>query len=157
MAKHSEIAKNQWQSFCDNFTRQHWGWVVKVDAYDPTLAKLYCESPPPRLKAMANNLAFQGIVFEDSGFRLELLICLASGGGLFTHRVMHPTIIVALWTDVGLHEGIIIHDKSGGLIHIHFREPASPELLDDWMGLGSRNRKRVFRLPDGSIQVSAKV
>jgi hypothetical protein len=157
MAKHSEIAKSQWQSFCDNYTRQHRGWVVKVDAYDPALAKLFCQAPPPRLKAMANNLAFQGIVFEDSGFRLELLICLASGGELFTHRVMQPTIIVALWSDIGLHEGIIIHDKTGGLIHMHFREPASPELLDDWMGLGSRNHKHVFRLPAGALKVFAKV
>jgi hypothetical protein len=151
MAKHSEIAKIQWQSFCDNYTRQHRGWVVKVDAYDPALAKLFCQAPPPRLKAMANNLAFQGIVFEDSGSRLELLICLASGGELFTHRVMQPTIIVALWTDVGLDEGIIIHDKTGGLIHMRFRKPASPELLDDWMGLGSRNRKHVFRLSAGAL------
>jgi len=151
MAKHSEIAKIQWQSFCDNYTRQHRGWVVKVDAYDPALAKLFCQAPPPRLKTMANNLAFQGIVFEDSGFRLELLICLASGGELFTHRVMQPTIIVALWTDVGLDEGIIIHDKTGGLIHMRFRKPASPELLDDWMGLGDRNRKHVFRLSAGAL------
>jgi len=151
MAKHSEIAKIQWQSFCDNYTRQHRGWVVKVDAYDPALAKLFCQAPPPRLKAMANNLAFQGIVFEDSGSRLELLICLASGGELFTHRVMQPTIIVALWTDVGLDEGIIIHDKTGGLIHMRFRKPASPELLDDWMGLESRNRKHVFRLSAGAL------
>ena len=151
MAKHSEIAKIQWQSFCDNYTRQHRGWVVKVDAYDPALAKLFCQAPPPRLKTMANNLAFQGIVFEDSGFRLELLICLASGGELFTHRVMQPTIIVALWTDVGSDEGIIIHDKTGGLIHMRFRKPASPELLDDWMGLGARNRKHVFRLPAGAL------
>ncbi|MDD1635793.1 MAG: DUF5335 domain-containing protein [Methylococcaceae bacterium] len=151
MAKHSEIAKIQWQSFCDNYTRQHRGWVVKVDAYDPALAKLFCQAPPPRLKTIANNLAFQGIVFEDSGFRLELLICLASGGELFTHRVMQPTIIVALWTDVGSDEGIIIHDKTGGLIHMRFRKPASPELLDDWMGLESRNRKHVFRLSAGAL------
>jgi len=64
---------------------------------------------------------------------------------------MHPTIIVALWTDAGLHEGITIHDKSGGLIHIRFHEPASPELSDNRMGLGSRNRKYVFRLADSMI------
>ena len=157
MTKHSEITKNQWRCFCDDYTRRYRGWMVNVDAYDPTLAKLYCEKHPPLLKVMVNNLAFQGIVFEGGGLRPELLISLASCSALFTHRIIHPAFILTLTTEAGLHEGLIIHDKTNGVVQIGFCEPARPVFLDDWIGLGSLNRKYTFRLPAEETSVSGNV
>jgi hypothetical protein len=130
MKTRSEIAKGLWQSFCASYTRQHVGWMVKVDVYDPSMSRLCGETPSPCLKLMANDLTFQGIALEDRSSRPQLLVTLASNGELFTHRLMRPTHIVAIETASGLHEGLLIHDKTGGLMQIRFREPASAELLD---------------------------
>jgi hypothetical protein len=68
---------------------------------------------------------------------------------------MHPTIIVTLWTDVGLHEGITIHDKSGGLIHIRFHEPASPELSDNWITRSELKKERFLAATSKGLFVGA--
>ncbi|MGR8933123.1 MAG: DUF5335 family protein [Gammaproteobacteria bacterium] len=147
----TEIAKNQWQSFCDGYTRQHLGWLVKVDIYDPSMSKLCRDSPAPSLKAMAIDMAFRGIVFQSDGFRPELLINLGSGKELFTHRLIHPTHIVSVKSAAGLHEGLLIHDRKGGIVQIRFREPANPELLDGWFTSETGVRNRSPWLPTGAL------
>lgn len=150
-SKRTEIAKNHWQSFCDNYTRQHQGWIVKVDIFDPSMSNHRRGEPSPRLKALAADLAFRGIVFQDSESHPELLINLGSGKELFTHRLMRPAQIVTLETTEGLHEGLLIHDSNGGMVQIRFREPANPELLDGWIALETGIRNRPLWLPAGAF------
>jgi hypothetical protein len=136
----TEIAKNQWQSFCEDYTRQHEGWIVKIDVYDPSMSKLGGNKLPIRLQSLAVDLMFRGIVFQDGGGRPELLVNLGRGKELFTHRLMRPTHIVALESDNGFHEGLLLHDRNGGLVQIRFREPARPELLNGWLALETDSR-----------------
>lgn len=147
----TEIARNQWRSFCDGYSRQHQGWIVKVNIYDPSMSKLSYYNPTSRFKTMANDLAFRGIVFEDFGPRPELLVNLGSGTELITHRLMQPTHIVEVETVNGLHEGLLIHDRNGGVMQIRFREPANPEMLDGWVALETASQSRPPWLPNGAF------
>lgn len=149
--KRTEITRNHWQSFCDGYSRQHQGWVVKVDIYDPSVSKISRYHSKPRLMPMAIDLAFRGIVFEDRGSRPELLINLGNGKELITHRLMQPTHIVILEAANGFHEGLLLHDRDGGVMQIRFREPANPVLLDVWMALETGRHHRSSRLPAGAL------
>ena len=128
MTKSSEIAKKLWPGFCDDYSRQHQGWLVSLETHDPL-------NSPAHLQAMAGELAFQGVVLQDHGPAPELLVTLGRGEEIFTHRIVQPTRIITLETDAGLHEGLLIQDDNGGQLRIRFRVPASPEALDGWVAL----------------------
>lgn len=133
MKKRTEIAKGLWQSFCDSYTRQHLGWIVKVDVYEPSLPESGDADPSSSLKEVATDLVFQGLALQDGDSHPELMVTFASDGTLFTFRLRHPTHIVAIETPAGQHEGLLLHDKTGGLVQIKFRVPATPELLDGYI------------------------
>ncbi len=128
---HSAIDRASWYLFCNAYSRQHQGWIGSVEAIEPAPQETGAareEEPAP--VTLADNVALQGIVLQGHQQEPELLVCMGRGTDLFTHRIARPTLIEALQTDLGLDEGLLIHDEKGGVHRIRFRVPASPDVLD---------------------------
>lgn len=127
MAKLSEITMNEWLSFCDSYTQQYWGWMMRVDINDCLVAKYQGDTSSLREERVAASLVFQSIIFEDRYHLNQLLLTFTGGSELFTYRMTHPIQIFALATDHGPSGGLLIHDVDGGLLKIGVCEFSRPE------------------------------
>ena len=131
-SRHTEVTRDDWQKFCDEFSRQHHGWRVKIDIIDTMLLdKALSESDIHALR-LANNMVFEGITDEQGvqGVEDELSIIVTEGKQHITHRIRHP---IRMWTEQtqdGAHKGLRIDTTMGETTLIHFRVAALPEALD---------------------------
>ena len=135
VTKLAEINKQHWRPFCSAYSRQHQGWRVNLYVYDPEFNHLQGGSLTPRLRAMVTDMPLQGIVLEEHGRHMELVVNLGPDEAAFAHRITSPSHISCAETDSGLHEGLLIHLENGGVFRIGFSEPAIPESVDGWMAV----------------------
>jgi hypothetical protein len=126
----TEISREQWQNFCDPFTRSHHGWLVTLGRIRSDVLKQDSQAADTRLEVLVDKAIFQEITPEDRGDHLELLISLGEKTQHLTHRVVKPERIFFEETGEGAHAGLRIDSADGQTTLLRFRTPARPETLD---------------------------
>ncbi len=112
-----EIPPPQWTEFLDAFSRRHDGWLVTVEH----------ASPVGRLVAV-DERPLSGI-FADGQERLTVLIGRPADRRL-SHAIAQPVKLVTIEDDAGADAGLEIASADGARIHIRFRAPVPPEMVD---------------------------
>ncbi|MCX6619466.1 MAG: DUF5335 family protein, partial [Acidobacteria bacterium] len=54
---YQEIPREQWKDFCDEFSKQHEGWLVSVEVVDETVG--------PDHEVIASELALWGVTVDE--------------------------------------------------------------------------------------------
>jgi hypothetical protein len=114
-----EIPRGEWLSFLDSFSRQHQGWLVRL------------EVPQGEGKSVveAENLKLEGVTPEHSEGHDRIVIALGQAADdHLTHFVSDPIRLLFLETNDGGHMGLEIEAADGSQTVVRFRRPAKPNL-----------------------------
>lgn len=117
-----EIPRGEWLSFLDSFSRQHEGWLVKMEVADAQGGS----------RVQAENLKFEGVTPEHSEGHDRISIVLGKEPeDHLTHFVSDPKRVLFLETKAGGHVGLQIEAADGSKTEVRFPGPARPETLDN--------------------------
>ncbi len=143
----TEIPRGQWQTFCEQFTRQHHSWLVNLSMSDTNAgigAETSAEEAEQHMRLLSNSAAFQSIVAEPHYGKYAISMVVGAYPRQVTHRIDDPVHLVARSTEEGAHEGLIVESDSGQTTLLRFRAAALPEMLDgiteaelEWYGAGT--------------------
>ena len=114
-----EIPRGEWLSFLDSFSRQHQGWLVRL------------EVPQGEGKSVveAENLKLEGVTPEHSEGHDRIVIALGQAADdHLTHFVSDPIRLLFLGAGGG---GLQFEAADGSRTWIRFRGPGKPETLSD--------------------------
>jgi hypothetical protein len=113
-----EIPKDEWQEFCDAFSRLHQGW----------LADLQVEGQDITQRFEARGLPFEGISYSEKGSdKNEISISINRDvDDHLTHFVVNPTHLHIEQSDDGVDQGLAIESRDGEKTIVHLINPTSP-------------------------------
>ena len=112
-----DIPDRQWHDFLNRFSRQHAGWLVKVEVLAHGQTQLTaCELP------------FQSIVLGSSGG--SIIIVVGDRSTHLTHVIAEPERVCLSETSEGAHEAIEIAARDDRLIRLRFRVSVLTETVD---------------------------
>ena len=126
----TDIPRQQWGLFCDQFSRQHRGWIVNLGSVDSGVFDSDPESAEPHIRPMASPMPLETLLVAHRGDELQLLVTAGERPEHVTHVVRRPEQLRFEQTDEGEHRGLTIATASGETILLRFRVPARPEVLD---------------------------
>lgn len=127
------IPHDQWQDFCELFSRQHYGWVLTVGLVDNHLVDRPLFQQEQEQRILFRDMVLRGITLEHQFDQNQILIVLEDEGRRIVHRVTAPTQIIFEQTPQGEHQGTQIQTSSGHTILLRFRTAALPESLDGFI------------------------
>lgn len=120
--KTKQITRNEWPSFFDSFSRQHDGWLVTLEVFQPEIGA----------QVEARELALEGVTAElnDSDKdKIEIMI-----GGKpnrhVTHTIANPTEVSLEQTDDGADQALAIKSADDTMTLLRFRSAMRPEMVD---------------------------
>ncbi len=122
------IASEEWLRFCEEFSRQHRGWLATTSFVDEASASAGSENQITAEHGVVRDIPFHALRFEPS--KRDLLMLLEDGNTCITQPISAATRICLLETEEGAHAGLRIDRAGGGTIMLRFRAPARPESLD---------------------------
>ncbi len=126
--KSTEILPHQWPRFCEEFSRQHRGWLVTTSVLERSSDVLVDEMDASHAHRTARDLPFSGLSLEPS--RRDLMLLLGEGKLHITEPIADVTRIRLLETDEGAHAGLRIDKSDDTGVLLRFRVAARPESLD---------------------------
>jgi uncharacterized protein YhdP len=134
-----EIPRTEWQSFCEQFSKQHQGWLVTLtDVHGSTNGKSKGkrraskkqtpvsrtpQAPPPEARVVASDLALRQIIAEREGRNVGLKIVAGDGPRRVTHLVLDPSQIRVEKTRHGADRGLRICDAENQATLVRFNVP----------------------------------
>ena len=122
MAKN--IPRAQWKQFCDQFTRQHEGWLVTVtDVSDQKTRPNASGTAQASTHVVARDLRLKRITAEREGNDLELRIVAGDGSKRVTHFVLDPARIQLEQTRYGTDWGLRLDAKDDRTTLMRFQVP----------------------------------
>lgn len=126
--KTQDVDRNDWESFMDEFSRQHDGWLASIEVGDGGGGR----------RVLADALPFLGISAEVGvGGRDYINIRVGrTDVQSITHRIASPQRVYFLHTEIGLHEGVQIESRDEGKTIVRFSSPAKPEELNGLPTMG---------------------
>lgn len=121
------IPSDQWQVFCDEFSRSHRGWLIRIWVVDT----VSLEAGSAETFDMAvRDLELAEVSLEHHGERFDLVI-MARDGETHTDHLVRGVSAVMQEHDVdGNPSGLRIDSSGGQTTLVRFRVPARPETLD---------------------------
>ena len=126
--KSIDISPELWPTFCEDFSRQHRGWLVTTSVLDGVSQTPLPERDQCHIHPTARDLPFAGLTLEPNGQDLVLLL---GEGKLHVSEPIHRVRrIVMLETDDGAHAGVRIEKSDETGVLVRFRVPAHPERLN---------------------------
>jgi hypothetical protein len=120
-----DIPRDQWREELDSFSRQHEGWIVRVEVIGPDGHKRTEARDLPLQGVSANSPRAKGIVISVGQRPNDHL----------THEVSNPITVAIDQTDAGAERALRIRARDGSTTIVEFRSPMRPEEVD---GLPSR-------------------
>lgn len=122
----TEIRSADWQAFCEQFTRQHRGWLVTVDMESIEHQDVASASTRRRF---AHDDPLQALMAVPNPHGTSLLV---ETGGERTTRVLidRPVRLRLQQTDEKANAGICIDADDGQTMRLAFRVAAHPETVD---------------------------
>lgn len=115
------IAEAEWQSFCEQFSRQHHGWRVSLHQVATGAAE------PKAL--FAGEQPLQEVREGTSGNRVEIIVTVGKGRDETSFLIENAVGLYALRVD-DAHQGLRIDSGDGTRTLLEFRAAAAPEALD---------------------------
>ena len=117
-----EIARDEWASFLDRFSKQHEGWLVTLEVFAPDLGA----------QEEATELPLEGISLSSSGQEPDT-IAISVGkepGDHVTHTVTEPERVWLEQTTEGANAALEIESKNETKTLLRFRSAVPSELVD---------------------------
>ncbi|NVK43239.1 MAG: DUF5335 family protein [Oceanospirillaceae bacterium] len=118
------IPETEWQSFCEQFSRQHHGWLVSLHQ----LATAELESASPAA-LFAGEQPLQEVREGNHAEHAELIITVGEGRDETSFLIEDAIAVYSLRRN-DAHRGLRIDNRGGTSTLLEFRVPAAPELLD---------------------------
>lgn len=127
MAEHELIPSEQWQDFCQTFSRAHRGWLIRMwVANQATLQAGASENAD----IVIRDLALQEIATETRGDRTDLVLLTRDQESHVDHPI-RDIVSITLERDAdGTETGLLIESADARSTLLRFRTPARPETLD---------------------------
>ena len=120
--KATTIARNEWPSFFDGFSRRHEGWLVTLEVFQPQIGA----------QVEARDLSLEGLTAElghDHKDTIQIMI-----GGQpqqhVTHVVLNPVEVSLEHTEDGANHALAIKSADDALTLLCFRPPMRPEMAE---------------------------
>jgi uncharacterized protein DUF5335 len=117
-----QIPKSEWPAFLDVFSRQHEGWLVKLEILSPELGA----------QTAGERLVLEGLTDEWDEVKGNTITIMAGSKpeGHITHSITRPTDISVEQTDEGADAALSIKGEDGTTALLSFRSAVLPELVD---------------------------
>lgn len=117
-----QIPKSEWPSFLNRFSRQHAGWLVKLEILSPEIGAQVEET----------GLVFEGLNDEwDEAEANTIFIMIGKEpNDHVTHSINLPTELSLEQTDEGADVALLIKSADGATALLSFRAAVSPETVD---------------------------
>ena len=117
-----QIPKTEWPSFFDRFSRQHEGWLVKLEILNPDFGAQVQES----------GLVLDGVTDEwDEVAGSSIMIMVGNEpDDHITHSISQPTEVSLEQTDEGADAALSIKSADGTTALLSFRAAVLPETVD---------------------------
>ena len=112
-----EIAREDWTTFLDAFSRIHRGWRSRIEVLGKEIGA----------QSEGENLPLIGVSadFKDAG-RERVVIALASADGHVSHAVSRPTALRLLRTEDGTVSALEIESAGDPVTLLQFESSAAP-------------------------------
>ena len=122
--KATTIARNEWPSFFDGFSRRHEGWLVTLEVFQPQIGAQVEE----------HDLALEGVIAElgnGNGDKDKIEITI---GGTphqhVTHIVLSPIEVSLEHTEDGANHALAIKSADDATTLLCFRPALRPEMVE---------------------------
>jgi hypothetical protein len=117
-----QIPKSEWPAFLDQFSRQHEGWLVKLEIFNPEFGAQVEET----------GLALEGLTDEWDEVAGNTIMIMAGNepDDHITHSISHPTEVSLEQTDEGADAALSIKSADGTTALLSFRAAVLPETVD---------------------------
>ena len=108
-----QIPKSEWPAFLDRFSRQHEGWLVKLEIFNPDLGAQVEET----------GLALDGLTDEWDEAEGNTIMIMAGNepADHVTHSIRKPTEVTLEQTDEGADVALSIKSADGTTALLSFR------------------------------------
>lgn len=117
-----EIPKSEWPAFLDQFSRQHEGWLVKLEIFSPDFGAQVAEQG-----LVLGGLTAEWDEVEDD--KISIMTGYAPDDHL-THSISQPTAVSLEQTDEGADVALSIKSADGSTALLSFRAVVLPEMVD---------------------------
>jgi hypothetical protein len=122
--KATTIARTEWQSFLDGFSRRHEGWLMTLEVFQPEIGA----------QVEGHDLALEGLTAElgnrnGGKDKIEIMI----GGEphqRVTHTVLNPVEVSLEHTEDGANHALAIKSADDAMTLLCFRPAPRPEMVD---------------------------
>lgn len=120
--KTKQLSKSEWPAFLDSFSRQHEGWLVKLEILGPEIGAQVAES----------GLTLEGLTDEWDEVNGNTIIITTGNApdDHITHSVNRPTEVSLEQTDEGADTALSIKSADGTTALLSFRASVLPETVD---------------------------
>ena len=117
-----QIPKNEWPAFFDRFSRQHQGWLVKLEILNPDLGAQIEEK----------GLVLAGLTdeWDEAGRNTIMIMAGNEPDDHVTHSIASPTEVSLEQTDEGADAALSIKSADGTTALLSFRAAVLPETVD---------------------------
>jgi len=117
-----EISRDEWAGFLDSFSRQHEGWLVRLEVLGAEIGA----------QVEAQELPLEGITAELKGGGEGAVTIILGGGSRerVTHNISRPTHVRIEQTESGADMTLQIESGGGVTTLVRFRSAVLPETVD---------------------------
>ena len=121
------IPSEQWQDFCQTFSRAHRGWLIRMWVANPASLQAGASE---NTGMMIRDLALHEIAAETRGDRTDLVILARDQDSHVDHPIREIVSIMLERDAEGTETGLLIESADARSTLLRFRAPARPETLD---------------------------
>src|SRR5215470_5430995 len=115
-----EIPRNQWHEFFNRFSRQHEGWLVTLEVFNPDFGA----------QEEVRNLPLEGItIAEDDNTGAIAISAGKASDDHLTHTVVAPLHVWIEKTPQGADVALEIESKDDTKTLLRFRSAVPPEMV----------------------------
>ncbi len=117
-----QIPKSEWPAFLDRFSRQHAGWLVRLEIFNPDFGAQVEET----------GLSLEGLTDERNESEGNTITIMAGNepDDHVTHSITNPTEVSVEQTDEGADAALSIKSADGTTALLSFRAAVLPETVD---------------------------
>ncbi len=117
-----QIPKSEWPSFLTRFSRQHEGWLVKLEILHPDLGAQVQEI----------GLILEGLTgeWDETDAKTIMIMAGSKPDDHLTHSISNPTEVILEQTDQGADVALSIKSADGTTALLSFRAAVLPETVD---------------------------
>ena len=117
-----QIPRSEWPAFLDTFSRQHEGWLVKLEIMNPEIGAQVEET----------GLVLEGLTDEWDEVSGNTIMIMAGNkpDDHVTHSINKPTEVSLEQTDEGADAALSIKSADGTTALLSFRSAVLPETVD---------------------------